>query len=1101
MSSKNPLGHGSVINRNAGGLTVHTAGIEDVDSHTSLLNPTDNKTLQETTTKYDALGRSVASTVWLQPLGLVDVNNPPIAGFGGVAGTQGLTTQTLYDADLTDNSGLETTTGITVTNPLGGTYTVSLAAAITKLGQPVAQGGAGITLAAGTPGSAVVNINAENEISFSLSDAQGRSLMSGILHPYNAVSPNTPGALLTWSCQVPDITETINSKVYLTSLSVDALGNTTKSRSNGLGQTVQSVDQAGNISSVQYDAGGNAIVSRDPNNVGQDCVYDELGRRTQCTDTVGSVTKTGYDKSGQQITTTDAKNKVTHYVYDARGRRRKETDRLTYPTEWTYDAAGNLLSLKDAENQITSYTYNDAGQRITEQYPDHVAGATIGQAGYGIITFGYDALGRRTSKQDQQGDVTSYNFDMSGRMLTRGYVGHASGPLAGQTNTDTFTYDRAGRMLSGVKGRYSNTITFAYDDRGQQTQETLTTHGSTYTVGYVKNVLGQTTRLVYPDGSLVDRAYTNRGQLQSVNYTPNGGTASSVATFTYDTGGRETQRNLGNGLTTTRSYLADNQIQSIATPTVETLTYTYDANKNPTSETRSGVMAPYSWSTGTSGYDDEDRLVNWSRTNGDSQSWNLSPVHDWNTTTINGAVQTRTHGPAHEMLTMAGAQVTNSPRTLTYDTKGNMTTDDRGCGMTWDFDNMLQSFAANGVTDLKNATYEYDAIGRRVAKNVAETGGTQTTVFVQAGQQVTCEYTPGNATTDCDRKYAYGSYIDDVLSFVDAKAPADVRYWLHKNRQFNTHSVTDNTGFTIQWYQHDSHGLSALGVANSVVSNINLQGFIGIGQDHESVLVPLRYRMYYPRAGRFHGRDPLQFVDGSNLYTAYFAVHGVDPTGLKWDWYAFVFHYWYGMGQPVNLGDVGLLDDFKNAIKADVEKAREKLRAVFPFPSCSAVGIAATSGSGTLAFESHTNLPLFTGAGVMANSIVKMRYACTASQTCEECDCGNVQATLQKLDCDLSYSVRDAFSNPLDKEGWFVGSNTEGLSRCLKPCNDEYDRCIHTILGTLITGHCTANYTSCAGDCKRIFENTSVELPGSTPFLIHADWKEHYAHTTARSCN
>jgi hypothetical protein len=93
---------------------------------------------------------------------------------------------------------------------------VSLAAAITKLGQPVAQGGAGITLAAGTPESAVVNINAENEISFSISDAQGRSLMSGILHPHDAVSPNTPGALLTWSCQVPDITETINSQIYLT---------------------------------------------------------------------------------------------------------------------------------------------------------------------------------------------------------------------------------------------------------------------------------------------------------------------------------------------------------------------------------------------------------------------------------------------------------------------------------------------------------------------------------------------------------------------------------------------------------------------------------------------------------------------------------------------------------------------------------------------------------------------------------------------------------------------------------------------------------------------------------------------------------------------
>lgn len=884
VASKNPLGHGSITNQNAGGLTVHTAGVSDVASHNSLLNPDDAKTLQETTTLYDALGRSIASTVWLQPLGLVDVANPPIAGFGGVAGTQGLTTQTLYDVDLTDNVGLETTAGLTMTNPLGGTYTVSLSAAIAKLGEPIAQGGAGITFAAGTPGSAVVNINAENEVSFSISDAQGRSLMSGIVARLSETG--TSPTLRTWSYQIPDTIETISNKTYLCSVSVDALGNTSKSRSNGLGHTLQSVDQAGNISNVQYDAGGNAIVSRDPNNVGQDCVYDSLGRRTQCTDTVGSVTKTGYDKAGQQITATDAKNKVTHYVFDARGRRRRETDRLNYPTEWEYDAAGNLLSLKDAENQVTAYGYNDAGQRITEQYPDHVAGAALGSTGYGIITFGYDPLGRRITKQDQQGDVTSYNFDMSGRMLTRGYVGHASGPLAGQTNTDTFTYDRAGRMLSGVKGRYNNTITFSYDDRGQQTQETLTTHGQTYTVGYQKNVLGQTTQLQYPDGSLVDRAYTNRGQLQAVNYTPLAGAVSSVATFTYDAGGRETARNLGNGLTTTRSYFADNQIQSIATPTVETLTYTYDANKNPTSETRSGVMAPYSWTTGPSGYDDEDRRTNWSRTNGDSQSWNLSPVHDWASTTINGALQTRTHGPAHEILTMTGAQVSPSPATLQHDLKGNMTLDDRGCGMTWDFDNMMQSFAANGVTDLKNATYEYDAIGRRVAKNVAETGDTATTVFVQAGHQVACEYTPTNSTTKCDRKYVYGKYIDEVLQFVNREGTSEAQYWLHQNRQYSAYSVTSTIGVVTESYRYNSCGeVRCHGPNDNQKLRISRIGvmvtFTGRMADMESCFQYYRNRMYSTGIGTFLGRDTEQYIDGSNLYAAYFAAAGVDPHGTQ----------------------------------------------------------------------------------------------------------------------------------------------------------------------------------------------------------------------------
>lgn len=143
VASTNPLGHGSITNQNAGGLTVHTAGIADVATHTSLLNPDDAKTLQETTTRYDALGRSVASTVWLQPLGLIDVAAPPIAGFDNIAGTDGLTTQTLYDVDLTDGIGLDSTAGINVTNPLGGTYTISLSAAIAKLGEPTAQGGAG----------------------------------------------------------------------------------------------------------------------------------------------------------------------------------------------------------------------------------------------------------------------------------------------------------------------------------------------------------------------------------------------------------------------------------------------------------------------------------------------------------------------------------------------------------------------------------------------------------------------------------------------------------------------------------------------------------------------------------------------------------------------------------------------------------------------------------------------------------------------------------------------------------------------------------------------------------------------------------------------
>ena len=63
--------------------------------------------------------------------------------------------------------------------------------------------------------------------------------------------------------------------------------------------------------------------------------------------------------------------------------------------------------------------------------------------------------------------------------------------------------------------------------------------------------------------------------------------------------------------------LADNLVAAITAPSVESLADTYDVTKNPTSEIRDGVMAPCSWSTGPqgNGFDAQNRLTNWTRTN------------------------------------------------------------------------------------------------------------------------------------------------------------------------------------------------------------------------------------------------------------------------------------------------------------------------------------------------------------------------------------------------------------------------------------------------------------------------------------------------------
>jgi YD repeat-containing protein len=94
-------------------------------------------------------------------------------------------------------------------------------------------------------------------------------------------------------------------------------------------------------------------------------------------------------------------------------------------------------------------------------------------------------------RTDQQGDTCEYEYDLAGRLLSKDYTGHASGPLNGVTDSDTFTYDAASRMLTAVSGRYGNTVTYTYDTAGRKSTEALTISGQTYTVSTAYDAAGQ----------------------------------------------------------------------------------------------------------------------------------------------------------------------------------------------------------------------------------------------------------------------------------------------------------------------------------------------------------------------------------------------------------------------------------------------------------------------------------------------------------------------------------------------------------------------------------------------------------------------------------
>ncbi|XZE20123.1 RHS repeat-associated core domain-containing protein [Pirellulaceae bacterium SH449] len=539
---------------------------------------------------------------------------------------------------------------------------------------------------------------------------------------------------------------------------------------------------------------------------------------------------------------------------------------------------GQLASLTDAESQTTSYTYNARGNKLTETYPDHTGGSP-GDSTYGIVTFVYDNAGRVLRKQDQLGDTVTYLYDLAGRMTQRDYRTRVNSPSGTIADSYTFTFDRASRMLTAVNGRYSNTVTYTYDPIGRKATESLAIASRTYTTTSEYNSRGELTKVTYPDSSISERTYHDTGALHLLKLD-----GSTISTRTYDDGRRLTGETLGNGVTETRTYSTDNLLTGISyggTGTaIGNLSYTWDANKNKTSETIGGTMSGYGFTSAGTSYDDEDRLTGYARASGTfTQAWNLTPVGDWNSITTNGTAQNRTHGPTHELLTAAGQNITTDVKGNITVLPANLTPQASPLGLQWDFDNKLKA-ADLGNNSSVDVEFQYDALGRRVAR----LGSSGSFVFVQHDQQTIADYGYGDAPSSPLYRYVYASYIDEPVVRKAAGTGGTIHYY-HRNQQYSITAMTTSTGAVAERYAYTAYGqptiLSASGtvLTNSAVGN--RYTYTGREWDETLGLHHFRARWMSPLAGRFLGRDPIGYEGGILLYFAYFSISRTDPLGLN----------------------------------------------------------------------------------------------------------------------------------------------------------------------------------------------------------------------------
>lgn len=285
--------------------------------------------------------------------------------------------------------------------------------------------------------------------------------------------------------------------------SVDGTGAVTRYTLDGNGQVTTRVQYANAVDMVAWkgdvDPPVVADASRDRRTV---MFYDDLGRLARSVDTVGAITAYAYDGNGNVT-------KVTRYakaVDPSNVPTTLPTDTADRTEAFTYDAANRQIWRADAVGAVVRTEYDRAGNAVrTTQFATAIAvggtaSAVAANAADRVTRREFDAANRVTHVADAMGYVTRHVYDAAGRVLTTTRhalaVASTAAPSAVVTSasdrTDTYTYDRAGRVLThldALQGQES----FTWDAAGNKRTWTNPKNSVwTYTYDAVGRLLTET---------------------------------------------------------------------------------------------------------------------------------------------------------------------------------------------------------------------------------------------------------------------------------------------------------------------------------------------------------------------------------------------------------------------------------------------------------------------------------------------------------------------------------------------------------------------------------------------------------------------------------
>jgi RHS repeat-associated protein len=566
----------------------------------------------------------------------------------------------------------------------------------------------------------------------------------------------------------------------------------------------------GHVTTMEYDTEGNLAKSTNAETETTLVTYTATGLLQTVTDPLNRVTRFTYDAEGNFLTSINAANETLTRTYDAANRLFEFTDSLNRTTRFTHDGLDRVTETRDALQGLTKFAF-DANDNITQitDPNNHAIERNVYDLRNRLKTrtdaknkstfYDYDLAGNLIRKTDRKGQITEYSYDKLNRVVQ----------IRDHDNRITdYAYDLAGN-LARISDTQSGDILMSYDPLNRLT-EVITALG---TVSYTYDAIGRRLTRVLSGGDVTSYTYDKANRLKSVTL------RGKTAAYGYDAAGRLKEKVLPNGIKATYSYDDADRVLGIVytkpdNSVVESMSYTYDASGRTTAKA-SGI-ASLQETAASAAYDEANRLTS---------------------LTLNGEVLTLAYDDNGNLISKSGPL----SGTTTYQ---------------WNARNQLTGLSG----PLANATFRYDAIGRRIGKTVNGIA----TGFIYDGAQAIAEL-KGSAV---EVAYHLGLQIDEVLARYTALGDHTLLTdaLMSISAQTGAHQAIEN------FYAYTPYGES-LSVGGDDANALQFTG----RENDVTGLYYYRSRYYDPVLKRFVSEDPTGVAGGLHLYSY---VDG-DPTNLN----------------------------------------------------------------------------------------------------------------------------------------------------------------------------------------------------------------------------